>query len=187
MITSNKSEATAAILSVSLILLKFKERCFLNYIIIVQFILVFSCSAVWCINDCPLAAYYSPCSCSAYNTDNYTDALLLDCYNKNLDDTKASSILTAFLQPGVSPLAAVRFWANQLTRVPDQIKQFPLLSYADFLNNLIGSIPSSSFNFDAVKLNNLNLGFNRLTNIDAGAFQGIIKSKYLIKLPNFSF
>lgn len=117
---------------------------------------------------CPLVADYTPCDCITY----FGDTLLLDCYNKNLDDTKTSRILNAFLQDGISPLGAVRLWANQLTRVPDQIKLFPKLSYADFLNNPITSIQSNSFNFNA-RLENLNLGYNRLTSIEPGAFQGL--------------
>jgi len=117
---------------------------------------------------CPAEANYTPCACSAY----FGDTLLLDCYNKNLDDARTGRILSAFLQDGISPLGAVRLWANQLTRVPDQIKLFAQLSYADFLNNPITSIQANSFNF-IVRLENLNLGYNRISSIEPGAFQGL--------------
>ena len=72
----------------------------------------------------------APCVCLDGNgTDRLT--LYLDCNNKNLDDTKLSLILNYFLAPGISPLGALILSQNQLTKIPDQIKQFDQLNYVD--------------------------------------------------------
>ena len=76
------------------------------------------------------------------------DTAFLFCEERNLDDDKASKILDAFLNtPGVNPLGIVLFSANQLTRIPDQLRYFNKLSNVELNNNRISSIEPGTFVF----------------------------------------
>ena len=112
----------------------------------------------------------APCVCLDGNgTDRLT--LYLDCNNKNLDDTKLSLILNYFLAPGISPLGALILSQNQLTKIPDQIKQFDKLNYVDLDQNKMQSVASGAITFTKLQ-NSISLGFNQLSTISPGAFQG---------------
>ena len=52
---------------------------------------------------CPSDSDISPCSCK----DKGDGTILLDYAVTGLDDEKASDILNAFLQPGISPLSEI--------------------------------------------------------------------------------
>ena len=94
---------------------------------------------------CPKAENVSPCLCMHNQED---DTAFLFCEERNLDDDKASKILDAFLNtPGVNPLGIVLFSANQLTRIPDQLRYFNKLSNVELNNNRISSIEPGTFVF----------------------------------------
>ena len=123
---------------------------------------------------CPPEAAYAPCGCSEYSEK--PDTIYLNCYNRNLGDSKMSDILDAFLTtPGISPVGLLDLMSNRLTRVPTQMKFFNQLDYVYLNNNDITSIESGAFNFpDAANpILDLDLQNNQLTTIAPGAFKGL--------------
>jgi hypothetical protein len=111
---------------------------------------------------------YAPCICLD-GRDGLT--LYVECSNHNLDDTKISTILNSFLAPGISPLGGLILTNNQLTKIPDQLKQFTQLTYVDLDENKISSLTAGTLSFTA-RIDAINLGFNQLTTIAPGAFDG---------------
>ena len=127
---------------------------------------------------CPPAQYYRPCSCN-----NWGDgAAWLFCFNLNLNDTKTSQILSAFLsyQSVISPLGAVTLNENKLTKVPDEIKFFPRLVYVNLAGNNIRTIQRGTFNF-TLTADRVLLFENEINFIEPGAFQGVY---YILILHN---
>ena len=124
---------------------------------------------------CPGPEAYSPCTCYEYG--NQPGTIYLYCGEKNLNDSRASEILDAFLTtPGVSPLGNVCFSSNQLTRVPHQLHLFPQLDFVWLNDNNISTpIQSGAFNFNVkdAPVKNLDLQRSQLTSIAPGAFQGV--------------
>ena len=111
----------------------------------------------------------SPCVCIEY----LVDTIYLNCGSASLSDTQASTVLNAYLTAGISPLGYIYMANNQLTKVPDQVQQFPRLVGVELPGNKIATLPSSStFNMNA-KFARISLPMNNLTSIAAGAFQGI--------------
>ena len=123
---------------------------------------------------CPPAANYAPCDC-AENSSLKPGTIILNCASRNLNDTRVSDILDAFLTtPGVSPVTFIFFPNNQLTYVPSQMKRFTQLGEIYFSQNPIASINANDFNFagSANSFSFLDLSRTRLTFIAPGAFQG---------------
>jgi hypothetical protein len=122
---------------------------------------------------CPPAQYYRPCSCNSWGDD----AAWLFCFNLDLNDTKTSQILSAFIsnQSGISPLGAVTLNNNKLTKVPDEIKFFPRLVYVNLAGNNIRTIQRGAFNFTSTA-DHVLLFENEISFIEPGAFQGIYYS-----------
>lgn len=119
----------------------------------------------------------SPCACIDYGDDT----IYLNCASQSLSDTQASSILTAYLGAGISPLSYLYMPSNLLTKVPDQLRQFPRLIGADLPGNRITTVASSgTFNFNR-QYARIYLPLNTLTSIAAGAFQGTTPTHLLIK------
>ena len=65
---------------------------------------------------------------------------------------------------------------NNLTEVPEEIRQFSQLSFVDLQHNQIRSIGSGAFKFpDRVeKPGELDLSYNEISNISSGAFRGTL-------------
>ena len=123
---------------------------------------------------CPPIELYSPCDCSEWTG---TGTIRLSCFAANLTDSKTAEILQVFLTtPGVSPLSILKLDRNQLTRIPDQINQFPQLVRVQLDSNNITSIDSAgAFKFNGTAPLQLLMLYNtQLTNIAPGAFQGLI-------------
>ena len=118
---------------------------------------------------CPPAQYYRPCSCNSWGDD----AAWLFCFNLDLNDTKTSQILSAFLssQSVISPLGAVTLNDNKLTKVPDEIKFFSRLVYVNLAGNNIRTIQRGAFNFTSTA-DRVLLYENEINFIEPGAFQG---------------
>ena len=132
----------------------------------------------------------SPCYCYQALSQQM-GTILVECTQRNLDDLKAAEILDAFLNtPGVSPVSAVYFSHNQLTRVPKQISQFhPQLQTVFLDQNEITAVDlANTFHFtSATGQSYLNLFGNQLTTISAGAFKGddlTIHLKYVVRVDN---
>ena len=122
---------------------------------------------------CPLASDYSPCDCREPTLVIDQGTIVLDCSRRNLDDSAVSKILDTFLNTiGVSPLGYATFTGNRLTKVPDQIRQFPQLFAVALDYNNIQSIPTGAFNFVRT-LKYLYLSVNQMTTIAPGAFGGL--------------
>ena len=111
---------------------------------------------------------YAPCVCLD-GRDGLN--LYVECSNHNLDDAKISSILNSFLAPGMSPLGALILTNNQLTKIPDQLKQFNQLTYVDLDKNKIPSLAAGALSLTA-KIGTINVGFNQLITIAPGTFVG---------------
>ena len=138
-------------------------------------LLIVAVSCCWSVKGlvvCPRLAAYSPCIC-AENGGNPGTIFLL-CSNRNLTDSTASHILDAFLtSPNVSPISIIELSSNpEMTRVPDQIRHFPLLTGINLDFNNISAIETETFNFTDVTLQFLNLANIQLKSIAPGAFQG---------------
>ena len=122
---------------------------------------------------CPAPADYTPCICNDYG-DGTID---LNCNGKNLNDVRASRILSAFLlTPATSPVTAVYLFSNQLTKIPAEIAQFHQLRLLSVGSNQILSGPSGSFNFSTTTVSRLWLYQNQLTTIGPGVFEGCINT-----------
>ena len=136
---------------------------------------------------CPDSVIYSPCDCTEYTgAQAFTFVTsLLDCSNRNLNDSKVNDILNAFISnPLVSPLNQLLLYGNQLTRVPQQIPQFRWLTFVNINNNQIPTVELAAFNFHTEKLNLIDLSDNQITNIKPNAFQGIFYLNILKELIN---
>ena len=129
---------------------------------------------------CPPSADLSPCFCTEFFSPGQAS---LYCVSQNLDDAKMGQILDAYLAAGasVSPLEVMYLDRNQLTRVPTQISLFPNVFYVNLDYNNIRQVASGSFNFrPQIPPIRLFLGYNQLTSIEAGAFQGLLNKFFLI-------
>lgn len=121
---------------------------------------------------CPPAQDYRPCNCQTWKED----FSWLFCFNLNLNDTKTSQILSAFLSnPSISPLGAVTLNDNLLTKVPEELNRFPQLVFINLAGNNIRVIPTGAFKFTATA-DHVLLYENEISLIEPGAFQGLAKS-----------
>ena len=132
-------------------------------------------------------AAYLPCTCNQYSTplsevDQY-GIIALSCYGENLNDSRVSDILDAFITtPDVSPLTYLNLPSNNLTRVPTQIKSFDQILVVNLRSNAITSIQSSAFyltdsyNSNPYTYPYFDLTSNQLTTIAPGAFTGFKRS-----------
>ena len=87
---------------------------------------------------CPKSSI-SPCSCVPEGNN-----ITIFCSGENLDDSKAISVLNAFLAPGLSPVTKIHMSSNKLTKVPLEVSKFPALLSLDFSSNQIGEIPNNA-------------------------------------------
>ena len=127
---------------------------------------------------CPPQADYVPCSC----TEESSGAIYVNCNNRNMTDSMASSVLQAFLNTiGISPVFYLDFAYNQLTKVPDEVRLFDKIQNVNLHWNKIQSIPSNAFLFSKSFRNHLTLQNNQIRAIRAGAFQGILDLIRFIK------
>ena len=86
----------------------------------------------------------------------------LYCNNQELNDTKLSNILDAFLSPGIGPLILIKATNNLLTQIPSQIstKKFPNLIYIDLsFNRITTAVKSTTFSY-LISSPNVYLNFN---------------------------
>jgi hypothetical protein len=119
---------------------------------------------------CPPFLTYAPCICVEISERPGT--IFVDCWDKPLGDSEVSRVLDAFLTtPDISPVGWVRLFNTRLTRIPDQMKLFPRLFWADISGNKIPTIDSGAFNFTE-NLEKLDLLGVELTTIAPGTFGG---------------
>ena len=137
------------------------------------------------------------------NYPNYETELYCIFPHQQLNDAYISNVLNQFLNPNVAPLTRLTLPGVGLTYIPTQIcNQLDSLSYIDLAVNEISLVPDNAFSkcsklttiilqtnkirsvgINSFNFNNngvlynpcseLNLGFNQITNIAPGAFQGI--------------
>ena len=103
----------------------------------------------------------------------------LNCQSQDLDDERMSRILTIFLSSEMNRNFTQRIYLpfNRLTHIPKEISLFRRLQKVNFYNNRITSIrsaysDSSSSSASTSRLIRLDFRSNRLSHIEAGAFQG---------------
>ena len=132
---------------------------------------------------CPSRDNISPCTCNFLEEITGT-SVLLSCFDREVNDTKIGEILTSYIAtPNVTPLSVLDLSYNSLTQIPKEVVLFSALVDVNLNHNNIRSIP-----FDAIhcssKCRSISLVGNQLTNIEPGAFQGIIYCilKSLLKL-----
>ena len=134
-------------------------------------ILISTCwSAVKTSVVCQPSAAYSPCGCSEID---FTGVTALNCGRQNVSDSRASEILDAFINNNaISPVQYIGLWANQLTRIPLQIRQFPKrLVTVDLSENGITSIDSDAIHSTSPP-QSLILRNNQVSAIAPGTFNG---------------
>ena len=84
-----------------------------------------------------------------------------------------NDILNVFtLNPLISQVNFLILYSNQLTRVPAQIAQLRWLTFVNLSDNKIQLVETGAFNFASNKLNLIDLSANKITTIQADAFQG---------------
>ena len=122
---------------------------------------------------CPSDDSISPCKCN--NIGESYGCLTLDCADQKLGDERISQILNYFL-PAEEKLSEIILCNNNLSKIPDEIRQFNYFSRVDLRFNQIRKIGSGAFKFpDKVnKSVKLYLSSNQINEIESGAFQGII-------------
>ena len=128
-------------------------------------------------NYCPSADSILPCQCISYPT-SHGDKISLVCsmVNDNLDDSKFSEILQAFVDSSAwNELVDISAYGNSLiTKIPLEISRFPSLSRIVLSNNKITSIQSGAFDLSSAPSPpssvEIDLSNNEITSIDTGAF-----------------
>ena len=120
---------------------------------------------------CPPKETIVPCGCGFNN--NYK-GIYLDCDAMQLGDENVSDILDVFLSTsGLTPLAIVYFYRNNLTRVPHQLKLFPALQGINLEVNKFTTIEKNTFKYQVSSESfSISLGYNQVTTIAPGAFRG---------------
>jgi len=103
----------------------------------------------------------------------------LNCQSQDLDDDRMSRILTIFLSSEMNRNLRQRIYLpfNRLTQIFKEISLFRRLQKVNLYNNRITSIrsayiDSSSSSASTSRLIRLDFRSNRLSHIEAGAFQG---------------
>ena len=107
----------------------------------------------------------------------------MDCNSWNLNDSRISYTLDAFLAPGISPVSWLDLSFNTFTEVPKQLAQFTRLNYIRLDGNDINLVKSQSFQFSTT-LKQLNLFRNQLSTIEPNAFPGLHAYPSLFNLNN---
>lgn len=139
---------------------------------------------------CPQLSSISPCTCSQYfggYSPLINNGIKIDCTEKNLIDSQMSSVLSACLAKGLSPVQEISASFNQLTKVPNQIQKFPALSILDLGNNRIADIlcdngkPPMTVNSTLVKIS---LRSNQIKRIPSGVFHFPTSFRVEIDLTN---
>ena len=133
-------------------------------------------------NLCPAGRLILPCTCQGKGGND--GSLILNCGNYKLGDANLSRILNYFL-PMKNKLGRLNLNYNNLTKVPDEIRQFDHIYSVDLDVNQIRLIESGAFKFpDKVneKGSSLSLQYNPIDRIEPGAFQGnkYVKVKVLV-------
>ena len=138
-----------------------------------------------------------PCVCKdVVRKGNILQGVWLYCTNTNLDDDRISRILTAFLSSEVNRNYTRRIDLdhNQLTKIPSEIYQFKQLQKVLISYNKIKSIGPRQLNLNTFSTTGLPsafygiqtpgtrrltrfiyLNYNQISEITAGALEGIMK------------
>ncbi len=129
---------------------------------------------------CPTPSSISPCTCSQYadlNGKLNDNSIVIECESKGLNDEQISVVFNAFLfSTKVSPVIKINAASNRLTRIPQQISEFPHLSIVDLGFNKITEIPRTDkkpfVNQNRFKNGSIfiNLQFNEIVRVPSGAF-----------------
>ena len=127
---------------------------------------------------CPKPSDYFPCKCEPEIFFSNGTLLELNCRDKNINDSRISEILDAFLlTPEVTSLSILNLGSNQLTRVPDQVRRFDRLESIYLEKNIINSVHSGAFVFpiesQIQQKVEIRLNQNEISQVEPGAFQGI--------------
>ena len=131
---------------------------------------------------CPDSSVVSPCICG----DNGDGTVSLNCFARNVNDDRVSTILDSFLSAGITPLGYLNLGYNPMTHIPSQIPSFKQLFTVGLGSNELTIIKSKAFNFNA-PLDLLDLRINSISTIEPGAFQGKYANSSYIYLNGNNF
>jgi hypothetical protein len=131
---------------------------------------------------CPDSSVVSPCVCG----DNGDGTVSLNCFARNVNDDRVSTILDSFLSDGITPLGYLNLGYNPMTKIPSQIPSFKQLFTVGLGSNELSIIKSKAFNFN-VPLDLLDLRINSISVIEPGAFQGKYANSSYIYLNGNNF
>lgn len=109
-----------------------------------------------------------PCKCDGSGREN--ESLTFDCQGQMLGDYNTSRIL-GYLIPVQEKLAKIILSGNNLTKVPDEIRQFNHLEFVDLKFNPIRYIEAGAFKFPS-KGEPCSVESKEITVINCGPFQG---------------
>ena len=132
-------------------------------------------------SSCPTSDMIAPCKCIDPSVSNKQtiiySGLLITCKDQLMGDVNVSQLLNFFLVAmGGDQLIGQLILSNtSLSRVPDEIRFFNNLNYVDLRYNKITIVPSGAFKFPTDRViapGKIDLAFNRIKNIERGAFQG---------------
>jgi len=126
---------------------------------------------------CPSPTSISPCTCNKFigYTPSISTGIKIACAGNNLNDIQMSSILNAFLVPGLSQVQEISASFNLLTKIPKQVSKFSALSIVDFRSNRIAEIPFDNGKpfltnrFKDARIQ-ISLGSNQIRDIPSGVF-----------------
>ena len=79
---------------------------------------------------CPPATLLEPCKCHIFSSSDANEGnLWFECPELYLGDDKMSQVLDQFIStPGIGQLREIYLYRNNLTRIPDQIRNLTKLN-----------------------------------------------------------
>ena len=104
-----------------------------------------------------------------------TGLLVLDCGKMELSDSTLQPIIDTI--PVSTPLIAINFTSNYLTRVPQGLAAFTQLAYLNFSDNAISLIDPTLFNASVVV--SLDFGFNIIPAVNLSTFSNFSSLTFL--------